>query len=397
MAMATLGDVVKSLKTPGKDGYSDIDKMVLNPMSQFGPDDSPYMLAELIPDQQKPKNMYTEGQITYRRVIGNAGTNYSPAIINPGGQIMGFFDVNFGVINQADEIDAATYENIMDILQLSTDGSNLRDIRAAAEVIRWIDQRILSPLDDLKELYRAQSLIDGQVQRKGVNGYAETVVYANAGQRLNISGGTIASPAGWYKQDGSYDPITDFRTVKKLAADKGYDLQGIYSNYIAFAAFMDNASIKTRFNNAVILQNSQISSLSSNVDETAIQGLLARQGLPGWKQYNKGYNYRDASRNIQRTGYLDRPGYDPVIITCKTKQSLQIDIPLSLGKVNLANTLGYMGVGRVLGQTRIGRFMNAVVAADRYPESLYAEAFEMCLPVLTAPDAFFVLKVYRPA
>ncbi|BAZ19400.1 hypothetical protein NIES4073_02700 (plasmid) [Kalymmatonema gypsitolerans NIES-4073] len=408
MAFAVFRDVIEFLSKPGKDGWSEFDKLTISPMLQFGTDDAPYFFQELLPERLVSKNQGTEGNIEYRSTLAASGSSYAPTDINKGGQIIGTFDYKLGFTNQKDVLDVATYEAIHDILQLSDDSANLSNLETAAEaVLDWTNQNIIKPQMDLNELFRSQAIIDALVKRRGANGYYEDVRYPNSpGQRVIIPGGTVAAPLGWYKTDGSYDSMLDLQAIQTVARKKGLEIVRIASSWEPKRAFMNNPAIKNRFSGVAIAPGAggtgiSTSALPNMVTEDGVDALLRQWRLPAWELYDKTYNYKDANGIIQTTGFMDKVDgtgkkYNPVILTCRTRREWTITLPNPIGKVLLTNTLGYFGIGRCVGHQNPGRVLNRLLEDKLHPPSFTAEVIQEGLPILTAPEAHFVLNVYEP-
>lgn len=407
MAFAVFRDVIEYLSKPGKDGYSDFDKLTVSPILQFGTNDDPYLLQTLLPEVVKSKNQYSEGAIEYISGLAAAGSSYAPTEINKGGSRVGMFNVNFGFTNQKDVLDVATYEAIHDILMLSDDSANMNNLEQAGEsVLDWTANHITKPQMDLNELYRSQAIVDAKVERRGANGYAEDVIYPNGvGQRVSIPGGTVAAPGGWYKNDASYDPLQDFLAIQSSARKMGLEIIRVISDFDAKAVFMRSPAVKAQFFGIAMNAGSggsvNVSNLPQVIDEDAVDALLRRYRLPAWELYDKTYNFLDSNNILQSRRFLDRvddtgKAYDPVIIHCRTRRNLIITLPAPIGQVNLTNTLGYYGIGRCVGHENPGRVLNRLLEDKLHPPSFTAEILQEGLPVIQSPESFFILKVYKP-
>lgn len=399
--MKTLNDLVNELQTP-VNGISAMERMRLDPAAQFGTPNAPYVGATLLPEMIKTKNQYTETQIRYRSVLANSGTSYSPAVLNPGGRIVGSFDVKFGNTNQADALDAQTYEAILELLMESGSATNA-DMQALATLLNWYDNAIMAPIRDLNEKQRWDAIIEAKVIRTGANGLSETVNYSNpSGHRVNISGGTVANPAGWYETDGTYDPFNDHFAIRRQLASKGYRAARLLSAFEPWYIFAKNSAIFTRFSGIAVNSSGNLSSIQQVASQNRINDELRNNELPVWEIYDRAYNYRNPSdpNDIISGRFLGRRtdengNYWPVVMVATTGRDQIIELTPEQEPIRLENLLGYHGIGRVLGQPTPGRVMNTTVA-DRHPGGLYAEAIQEGLPVITEPEAVCVMKVYEP-
>lgn len=406
MAVALFRDVITHLEQGGSGGFSSFDELTISPILQFGTEEAPYLLQTLLPEMLKNKNQYSEGAIEYISALAAAGSSYAPTEINKGGNRIGVFDVKFGFTNQKDVLDVATYELIHDILMMSDDSANMSNVETAGEsVLDWVENNITKPQMDLNELYRSQAIIDYNVQRVGANGYSETVTYPNApGQRLDIGGGTEANPQGWYSTEGDYDPMLDLIGIQDAALKKGLEIVRIISDYTAKSAFMRAPRIRGYIYgiNISLSSGATIEGFPEVVDEDSIDALLRRYRLPRWETYDKTYNLRDEDTQLMKpTRFLERElgdgsMFDSVIFVCRTRRRVLVHLPDPFGDVNLNNLLGYYGVGRNVGHQNPGRILNRFLEDKLHPPSFTAEIIQEGLPVLQAPEAFFVLNIYRP-
>lgn len=402
----TLQKLLELLRDSG-----DYDRLRLDLMAQFGTESAPYLGAQILPEQIRDSNAYTEQQIRYMTILANAGSSYSPAQLNTGGRIYGEFKVNFGNTNQADQLTANEYDRLMRLIMLADDGGNDNaTLQAMAAVMSFLSRNILEPMLMLNELYRWQAIIDCQVKRRGSNGYAENVLYPNpAGHRVTVPGGTVANPAGWNETDGSYDPYQDFFTAQRFLAAKGYVISQVISDFTAAHVFMRNSNVINRLGGATIVNaGGGVSRIVSSVNLAMVNAELQANLLPTWQIYDRTYNYRSIdTTNVNQIAvdrYLERsPGgvkTHPVVLVCRTGRSVDlIDFgdrsSLPSGGVTLDDTLGYFGIGTVAGQPSPGRHFWDEVQL-KHPGGLYSEVIQEGLPVITEPEAIYVINVQEP-
>jgi hypothetical protein len=357
-------------------------RMMIDPLAQFGTEDDPYLGALLLPEVLKESNQYTETKIRYRTTIANSGSHYSPAQLNPSGNLVGSFDVKFGKNDQADQITAQDYDELMKLL------NRMASREAIMTALRWMDRHILRPVLDLNEKQRWDAICNALVIRTGSNGYEEEVLYSNpAGHRpAAIPGGTVANPAGWHETDGSYDCFTDIFKVKRFMAKKGYKIvQTITSTELVEVMSANPASAK-RANRITVNDSGQIQAIADSLDKTYLDGIMRRNSLPDFTVYDKVYR--------------DRSGFKPFLPSNKMVFVGKIDEQTTIDRgdeepVVLDNTLGYYGVGVPAGKVQPGRIVNTK-EEDLYPGGFYAECIEVGLPVITEPEAIFVLTIDEP-
>jgi hypothetical protein len=402
----TLLELLQMLRDTG-----DYSRLTLDLLAQFGTEQAPYVGAQILPEQSRSENAYTEQQVRYMSVLANAGSSYSPAQVNTGGRIFGEFKVSFGNTNVADNLTAGEYASLMKLIALSTAGGNDNaTIQAAAQVMRFLDRSIREPMLMLNELYRWQAIIDGTVKRRGSNGYSEDVVYPMpAGHRVTVPGGTLANPAGWFETDNSYDPYNDFLAAKRFLAAKGYTVSRIISNFTAAHAFMGNSRVRDRLSGTTVLgEAATFQRMAGSVSMDAVSNELQAMMLPRWEIYDRTFNYRNPNstntNGIETGRFLDRMAgavkVNPVVLICESgREENLIDFgdgsSLPNGGITLENTLGYYGIGTVAGQAAPGRHFYETVT-EKHPGGLYAESIQEGLPVITEPEAFYVINVQEP-
>lgn len=402
----TLAELLQAIRDTG-----DYTRLQLDAMAQFGSEGQPYLGAQILPEQLRDSNAYTEQQVRYISLLANAGSSYSPAQLNTGGRIFGEFKVSFGNTSQADQLTANEYDRLMKLIMMSTEGGNDNaTLESMITVLKFLDRNIREPMLMLNELYRWQAIVDGVVKRRGSNAYAEDVVYPMPpGHRVTVPGGTTATPAGWYSTTTAYDAAQDLFSAQRFLAKKGYRVNRLISDYDAAWAFMRNPAVISRVAGSTIVNDGggSVSRIVGNASMDNINGLLLGNMLPKWEIYDRTYSYRNpnsANVNTIETGrFLERIGATrshAVVLLCNTGRSEDlIDFAdrstLPNGGITLQDTLGYYGIGKVAGQSASGRhFYENVI--EKHPGGLYAEAIQEGLPVITEPEAMYVINVVEP-
>lgn len=401
--MRTIAELVRDLQDTGE-----FDRVRLDPLAQFGPEGNPYLGSTLLPEVVRDSNAYTETQIRYQSAIALDGSSYSPAQLSPGGHLIGEFDVKFGLTNIADQMNAQFYEGLRKLLMQSGSSTNA-DIEAAAQLIQWMDKSLTIPMLKKNELQRWQAIIDASVPRKGSNGYVETVSYPNpAGHRITVGGGSVGSPTGWFSRQTDptaalyWDPWNDLFAVKREAARKGYRINRIISAYEPGHLLAQHPVTTTRLSGITINVTGSLDRAIRVNSFDSLNAELQANELPTWEIYDRTYDYPitngDGEREFTFSRYLERADYWPVIMVCTTGRDQVIDLgdrSTVSNVIQLQETLGYYGVGRVVGQGSTGRHLYTEVS-EKHPVGMYAEMLQMGLPVITEPEAIFVLKIMKP-
>lgn len=392
--MKDLTTLVREIKENG-----DFDRLRLNISAQFGNENAPLLGATLLPEVIKPSNAYSEEQVSYKTVLANAGTSYSPAQVKSGERLYGRFDVRLGNTNIADTMTANELEKLMSFLSLA-DSDPAANLQAMAGVLGFLNKSIVLPHLLLNEKYRWDAIVDGIVRRRGFNGYEEDVIYPDpAGHRISVPGGTTATPAGWFSRTDNYDPFADIFAARNALARKGFRINRIISNFEIAHQFMNHPANKVRFG-GISLSDGGFRQIVPGLNFDRVNQELQSNQLPAWEIYDRTYTDKDEADGLVKVSrYLERPSYHPVVLVCTTGRSESLidfgDRTSLLTSVELEDTLGYYGIGRVKGKESTGRWIHTEVTT-RHPGGLYAEGIQEGLPVITEPEAFIVLKVMKP-
>lgn len=377
------------------EGY--FERIALNPLAQFGSEQQALLGSRYLPEVLVPENSYEEVQIRYRTKPALDGTRYSPVQMQRGGQLIGSFKVDLGHTDTADEMTGQDHDGLIKILMQN------REQTAIAQAIRWADNALLRPHTIKNELQRWEAIVLGQVTRRGSNGYSEVVDYFKpAGHRPTVLGGTTGSPQGWHL--GTYDPYDDIFAGKETLTNKGYAVTDMICTASILKVLRNNATIATRTSQVRVDNSGQIQGTTSYVSDVVLNQVNSDNGLPPFTLYNAGY---ETASGFKR--YLDlTDGADYLIMLGRTQRqwdmvtdyaarvagSVQNDVYNGQSLV-LDSTLGYYGVGRNVGAASSGRTIHTEVQ-EKKPRGYYGEAYQAGLPVVTDPEAIYVIRVNRP-
>lgn len=407
------GDEITSLTelVSWMQGTGQIDALTTSAASQFSSNGIQLLGPTLLPERQTLENAYKMRQVFVGGEIGNSGADYSPAQINQG---FGTAEqsIIYGKLDAATQLTGRDIEAIYEFIKLNNlttiarmmplgDPTNnvgstaamTGMISAADIVLKWIDTSILGSLSSLMEQQRWQAIVDSIVKRRGANGYMEDVPLPTpVGSRITVAAsGTVAAPAGWYDRTAATaaDALDDILSAKLYLRNKGYQLNRIISKTTIRNTFMRNGKV---------VQAALPPGMLRQVDSADLMMLMGRYELPQWETYDAGFRYRDPnnSSGFNVTAYLDRPGYDVIIMLAETNLSSIITFQPRLQTLPIPNTLGYFGLGRPPGQSLFGKVTSLVVSDDKYPPSIYGEVVAQGLPCIEVPDAIVILKIPKP-
>jgi hypothetical protein len=353
--MADLYSVIQGLYEDNS--FADL----LAPMLQFGPDSDRLLGATLLPERTVPQNEFREDAIEFRTIIANDGTRYSPVQLK-GADLIGSFLVELAHQDIGLELDGRAYDVIV---QRIAQGATKE---AAAQIIQ-LARRAVDGLRLKSELQRWQAIVSAAVTLSGDNGYSETVSYSNPANHRAAAGGSWSSDA--------YDPFTDIFTQKDLLASKGFTVNRIIMGSTVFSIMMNNDKVKARTGFLLSNTSGTLGVVPGPTDQAAINGALARNGLPAIEVYDRQY------RTQTGTGYfLDRA---TVVLVGTTGRDEELDLGDTEPAV-VSNTLGYTAIGRAAGQAAPGRVL-FVEPHNNKPPRIKAEAWAASLPVVMNPEA----------
>lgn len=350
----------------------DIQRIVNNPLAQFGTRERAYLGATILPEQTQEANAYTEDMIRYRSVIANDGTRYSPVQMR-GGALVGSFDVKLAESDAGAELTSRMFDALRKYLGAGDTPA------AVAAMTRFLDSQVVIPLMEINELHRWEAIVEAVVHLRGDNGFTEDVAYTNpAGHRA-------AASAAW--STDATDPFDDiFAMVQKLA-DKGYGISRIITSTKVVGIMGGNDQVKARTGRVQVAVGggSTISLSNGRASLGAINGALRADGLPPIETYDLQYRTMTGSGRFMPDNVMIFVG------TSGRDDALDLgDAAVEAPEV-LTNTLGYVGVGVPAGQSQPGRTVNVEVFTNK-PPRVVCEGWQTSLPVVTEPEALAVIN-----
>lgn len=347
-----------------------IQRLARNRAAQFGTMRRPLVGAELLPVQNQPENAYTDDQVKYRTIVGNAGTRYSPVVLK-GNAYVGTVKVELFESDLGSELTSREYDALIRYL-------DRRDsMEAMASVINFLDTTVNRGLEELREVYRWQAIENALVQRRGAGGFREDIAFSDpAGHRANAAN-------AW--SDDTKDPFEDIYDRVQLLADKGFAVSRIFSSRNVTTIMANNDKVRTRTGSVkVSAANGAFTVAGGRASLDQINSAMRSEGLPEIELLDWIYRTQTGTKR-----YIS----DDVMIfigTTGRDQTIEMgdeDIPAEL----LADTLGYYGVGRAAGQSDSGRVLQAVHKTDK-PPRIEAQGWETGAPVILEPEAIATVK-----
>lgn len=389
MNIGSISELIGWMNNTGQ--FSDL---AASALSQFGNSGLPLLGASILPERMEMQNSFRDDGIAIEGEIGQSGADYSPAQLN---EAFGEYGLNYslGKIDAASQLKGREIETIIQYLTKVRPADTSPVISAAEILTTWFDKGVMSSLAKVIEHQRWQAIVDGAVKRRGANGYTEDVTYPYpAGYQTTVAAsGTVGAPAGWYDRNPATaaDALEDLLAAKQRLMDAGYTLNRIISKSSIKTVFMRNGKVRQ----SALPQGATRSTSQSDID-----AMLSSYGLPAWETYDAVFKYRNPNNaNVMTSvAYLDRVGFDPIILLASTDLDAQINLGKDNGVLTLPNTLGYYALGRPEGQTEYGKVAKVLLYDEKYPPSVYGEVVAKGLPIINARvmGGINILKVPKP-
>ncbi|MEO1399685.1 MAG: major capsid protein [Cyanobacteria bacterium J06635_1] len=366
------------------------ERLMLDPMAQFGSEDQQLLGAQLMPERVVEENAYEETQVRYRTKPALDNNRYSPTQKQDNSALIGSFRVDLGHTDTRKDLTGKEYD---DLRQLLMRGG---DMKAMSQVINWVDKELVQPHIIKNELQRWQAWLLASVSRQTANGDMQAInYYRPADHIVTIPGGTTGSPQGWHLD--TYDPFDDIEAGKEKLQGLGYSLVGMYATPSLGRVLRTNDEVIKR--NGRRIPNDVAP--PTRVTETILSQLLEDEDYTGITLYNGGYESEAGFKP-----YMDvEDGYDYLLMVGGTQRQYDMasDYTGAVSDISnftdstivLNNTLGYYAVGRNAGKDSSGRSIYTKMM-EKKPVGMMGESYQTGLPVITDPQAYYVIRVQRP-
>lgn len=324
-----------------------------------------YLGATLMPVRNVPRNMFRDSSITYRTVMANTGTRYSPVVLEKGVAV-GSMLVELGEMDIGSTFTAEEYDALVDMLNEN------RSMDAQAEILRWTASALAAPIQERIEKQRWEAADDAQVVRLGANGYEEPVPYPNpTGHR--IAGGSLT--------DATIDPIEVMLTQTRLLASKGYRVNRCVTSTTVRTRFMAHPKVREVVGGFVLAADGSRSPVG-RVTADAVDAYLLSVGLPAIEVYDLSSRHRDGT-----TVRFKRE--NAMTFFAETGRSASVALPDEIQ--NFTNTIGYAAIGRAAGMPTPG-IRTLVEYRDKKPVGLYGESYATAAIVISDPEVLSVVN-----
>lgn len=345
--------------------------VVSNPLAMMGPPEDPFVGLQLMPERVVDENMFTETRINYKTVVANNGTRYSPVQIK-GGAMVGEFDVKLFSSDIGAQLTAQDYEAIIKILR-RYNGSDI-PMQAMMNLLRWVDKSLVQPLVVKNERMVWECVVDAAVPIEGDDGFKDTILISNpAGHR--VASGNWADP--------NYNPLDDIYARADHMKSKGIRPTRQFAGTPVVSKLLSHPKVITAAKGFITVDSGgNIVGSNNRLTLKALNEFLGENELPPVVKYDKTYNVQNGpSRH-----FLKR---DVWVMTGETDNSEEI--PVQDGDpLVIANTLGYVAVGRNAGYDNSGRMVKTEAFDGKAPH-IDGESWQESFPVNQNPEAVEVL------
>lgn len=343
--------------------------IVNNQFAQFGLPTQPNLGATLLPEKSVPENAYREENIRYRTIIANNGSRYSP-VQRKKGVLMGAFDVSLSNSDLGSEFTGRDYDTL---LRLLGTGSTMEGV---IQITKWAEAFFNRGMIALNEKQRWEAILNAEVVATGDNGWSETITYANpSGHRVNAA-------TQW--SDDAVDPMNDIGAIVDLLYTKGYTVTRIITNRPVISILNKNAKMRSRAGlNVINATTGLLNTAPGRIDHARLNAIFAADNLPPIEEYNALYRTSTGT-----AAYI--PG-NTMVFACATGRDEALLLDNSDTYKEITDTLGYLAVGRAVGESSPGRVLRLFPEVDK-PPRIDGQSWQTTIPVITEPEAFAVIK-----
>jgi len=352
------------------------------PRLQFGPRNRRYYFSQVLPEKPVPRNQYREEEISYKTVMPNSGTRYSPVVIK-GGARVGSFLVELGESDIGSEFTGQAFDALIDKLGQDT----LTSMQEAEEqLVNFTDRTIGRALAEYREKQRADAIVKARIIRKGANNYQEIVDIPNPdGHRVTIPSGTVSNPTGWYND--AYDPIVDIREkINWLRTEKGLIATNCVTSMKLKMRLASLPKVQAYGGGVTVIQGNLFGS-GPNGTPGVVDLAFAKNDIPQLETYDLRFFNGDGSSER----FMDETAF---VILCETGRDTAIDLGND-EPIPLYNTIGYTAIGRPVGEAQPG-VTNRAIYKDDKPPRIEMQGWQTSLPVVQDPEAIAVFTIPDP-
>lgn len=388
--MASIGSVLDDLR--GEDAFY---RVTNNPRLQLGQRNRPFLMSRFLPEVQKDARVIREEALQIRSIIARDAPRSAPVTLR-GQNKVGRITAEMIDSNTGASFEGEMYEGIQRMLMTGN------SMQAMADMLNYSETQVGIPLAMLREKYRCDAIVNARIIRQGDGDFYEVVDYDNPpGNRYSIPSGTVGSPAGWHSP--TYDLYQDLVGIRDtLLADFGLTINATITTTKMKSLINRNTATKTYGGSVTVVQGGAIGSVDATSPQMkAIYGAMAFHDLPSREgvnffTYDSRYDIEVQGGTANLTTSTERFIPNNVfIMICSTGRNGMIDLPDSVNPIPLFDTLGYTGIGKVIGEARPGVKIQSFLE-EKHPPHIEFEGVQCALPVIQDPKCIIVLTINDP-
>lgn len=355
----------------------DFNRNANNLLSAWGPQSRPLISAQFLPPRLVQLNENTVADLRFRTVAAQDIARNAPAPLLDGGEMVGSIRYKLGDSALARQLTPADYDAVMVYL------NRTMTMPAAARLLGIFDTLIVQSMTEHDELASCDAIVSGGYSRRGNNGYFE---YINGPELDNHR---VVMAEDW--SDPTVNPWVYILARIEVLTDAGYELSGIRSiltNEVR-TILKENPFTALRVGKANLVLNSD-----GTIRAQSIPGVITDDELDaaftGLKvQTPLTQDLRIATRTGQKRAFQE----GALAFIASTGQTEQViynqDDPKAV-PLEVADTIGFTGIGKAAGQGTPGRRTATRVFANQSDARVEFEGWQCTGPVINQPQAISV-------
>jgi hypothetical protein len=193
------------------------------------------------------------------------------------------------------------------------------------------------------------------------------------------------SAAGQWSND-DYDPYDDIGAMVNLLWTRGYNVTRIITRRPVLSILAKNRQMKLRAGFLSVDSAHELTAAPGYVQQQVLNNIFAKDGMPPFESYD--LQYRVQGTNAATSSQWFIPG-NTIVMVCQTGRDETLDIGDTLMPVQ--DTLGYVAVGRPVGEADPGKVLRLFPKEDK-PPRIHGEGWMSTIPIITEPEAIAVIS-----
>lgn len=348
------------------------ENVINDPRSQFGLLQRPLLGPRFMPERLVPDNDFAEYGLKLRPLIANAASDTSPVQLKKShkwkSQKFSLADSDIGA-----EFSGKDYDALVRMLR-NAGVSSPASMEGMVQLINWFKASVSLPMAHFNEKERWECIVDAEITRTGDGNYEETIEYPNP------SGARVAASLDW--TNDANDPWTDISARLDWLEDQGKPCVAIVAPQSVLNVLRGNDKMRNRIGRISLAAGTIVGQPSARLSGAQLSDVFSQEDVPVPISYNARYNLPASSEY-----FLKR---DVMVFFGATGTDAAIELGDDQDPILLQDTIGYVGVGTVSGESAPGK--RTVVDVDHHkPPRVTCEGWQKALPIPADPDAISVL------